>query len=437
MPNRSRRILYRAGFLTFCLFPTLALAGWIVNDRVNHGPVTPIADADARPLAEAELSRLLGLAVTLDRITYPPTGYTIVDNVTIADPETGGRIASIPVLEMARGEMGLVITATRPEIDFVRLSTLWETLHTRVLRERGERIVPIDLTAQQATLVSERPGGAPTLTELHARLEPGKATIEFRLAGVDSPNPAKFQATRDRSASPPVTRWELHTGGADVPCVLLADHVPWLAHLGDAAVFNGSLWYEEDEGGWRGEASGRFKRVDLQRLVSDRFPQLLSGEANVTLNRAEFIAGRLRLASGVVEAGPGTIGRNLLGAAFEHLGLQYSPQLPAAVTSDAARYAQLKLGFTIDDAGLQINGACDSEGTVLSLESEPQARVLDQPRQLLPVVSLVRVLAPASELQVPASREADALLRVFPLAALKPPPPQPSISPQGRVRLSE
>jgi hypothetical protein len=434
MPNHSRRILYRAGFLTFCLFPTLALAGWIVKERVIHRPALTGLDPDAGPLAEAELSRLLGLKVMLDRISYPPSGYTVLEGVTIADPETEAKIAFIPPLEMARGENGIVITATRPEIESARWTALWETLHDRVLRERGEPIVAIDLTAQQTMLVSQEPDRSPTLNDVRLRLAPGKAAIEFRLAGVEAKNPAKFLATRDRSASPPTTRWELHTGGAEFPCVLFAGQAPWLANLGDECVYSGSLWYEQAAAGWRGEASGRFQRLDLERLVSDHFPQVLSGQAAVTLNRAEFLAGRLRAASGAIEAGPGTIGGELLGEAIGQLDLRYTPQLREAHESHM-RYQELKLGFSIDDSGLQIRGACDAEGTILTLLKNPQARVLDQPSTTPPVVSLVRILAPAGELQVPASRETEALLRVLPLLRSYPPPA--IAAPQGRVRLSE
>jgi hypothetical protein len=435
MSNRSRGILCRAAFLTFCLLPTLALAGWIVNERIIAVAASPVVETDARPLAEAELSRLLGLAVTLDRISYVG-GATVLEGMTIADPETGARIAQVPVLEMARGDNGLVMTATRPEIDAERWPALWETLHNRVLRERGEKMPPIDLTASQATLVSGAPERSPTFTGVQVRLESGKASIEFRLAGAESSQPARFAANRDRSASPPVTRWELHTGEGDFPCAFLADHTRWLSHLGEKCAFNGSLWCEEAAEGWRGEAIGRLNHVDLDRLVSDCFPQVLSGEANITLNRAEFANSRLRAATGAVEAGPGTIGRRLLGAAYEHLGLRNSPQIADAVPGEFARYGRLKLGFAIDETGLQLSGACDGEGTILSLENDPLARLFDQPRQVVPVVSLIRVLAPASDFQVAASQETEALLRVLPLPAIKP-APATAAAPQARARLQE
>jgi hypothetical protein len=438
MPNRSRRILCRAGFLTFCLVPTLALAGWIVNEWVTQDAGSPIADADvdARPLAEAELSRLVGLNVTLDRITYPPTGFTLLEGLTISDPETGARIAYVPLLEMGRSEDGLLIRATRPEVESENWNTLWETLHNRVLRERGGPITPIKITASQATLVSRRPDRSPTFSDVQIRLAPGKASIAFRLAGTDADEPARFVATRERSNSTAVTRWELHTGGAEFPCATFSEQAPWLATLGEECVFDGSLWCEETSEGRRGEASGHIRRLNLQRLVSDRFPQVLTGQTHVTLNRAEFAGGRLRSASGAIDAGPGTIGGDLLGEAIGQFDFRYTDELREAVRP-LIRYKEFKLGFTIDENGLQVSGACDAEGTILSLDNQPQARVLDQPANVTPVAALVRILSPPGELHVPASQESDALLRVLPLPALKPSTSSANTAPEARVRLQE
>ena len=49
-----------------------------------------------------------------------------------------------------------------------------------------------------------------------------------------------------------------------------------------------------------------------------------------------------------------------------------------------------------------------------------------------PVVALLRMLVPESEVQVPATRESDWLAARLPLPQVMPPPDQP---PQGRLRL--
>jgi hypothetical protein len=269
-----------------------------------------------------------------------------------------------------------------------------------------------------------------------AQLSAGKFAVDFRLAGVEMPNPARFRAARERGNARPTTRWELHTGETALPCALFTDYVPGLSRLGDRCQFNGSLWAEDAGDGWRGELTGRFLDVDLDRLVSEQFPHKLSGEAEAVLSRVEFAGGRIRAAAGFVEAGPGTISRQLLAHGAEQLNLACSDAFADEVT-ELSRYAQLKLGFTLDEAGLQLSGKCDTEGTILVLERNPQGRMFDQYPQVVPIAALVHTLAPAADLQVSASQEADAMLRVLPLPPVKRPDPPANSLPEGRVRWRE
>ncbi len=435
MSNRSHRILCRAGFLTFCLLPTLAVGGWIVQERVIQGALSPAETVRAKPLAEEELSRLLGLSVSLNGLSYPHSGITVLEGLTLTDPETGQQIAFIPALEMAYTATGFELIATRPEIDADRWSSLWHTLHDRVLRQRGGKTVDTRLSAQQVVFTSQRPGKSPTLTDVMVRFSSGQVDMDFRLAGVNMPNPAQFKATRDRTGQVPATRWELHTGDAPLPCVLFSDFAPWLDHVGEACQYNGSLWAEESLDGWRGELTGRFSRLDLDRLITEQFPHKLSGEADVTVSRAEFTQGRVYQASGWIEAGPGTVSRSLLAAAVETFDLRITDRL-VEVAAPLSRYGQIALGFELDADGLRLSGNCDPEGAMLVLENDADARVLDHHTRITPVVSLVRMLAPISEVQVSATQETDALLRVLPLPPIKRPQPPAAATPESRVRLS-
>lgn len=435
MAQRTNRILCRAGFLTFCLLPTALIGGWIVNERVIEGAPSPVEEAQARPLVEAELSRLLGLVVQIERVAYSQPGVTLLETVTIADPETGRRIAAIPALEMALTESGLMLVATRPEIDALGWRALWEALYDRVLRERGKKIMPLRLSARQAIVVSPSSRRSPTFRDVDIHLASGNAAIEFRLDGVEMANRARFKAVRDRQASPPRTRWELHTGEADLPCVLFVEHLPWLQWLGDECTYNGSLWAEEADDGWRGELTGRFQQVDLNRLITEQFPHKLSGVATATFSNLAFTGGRIRRASGWLEAGPGTVSRGFLGAAIETFDLRYTDPLPEAA-APLTRYGQFAVGFELDEAGVRLSGNCDPDGTILVLEDNPEARLLDRHTQVTPVVSLVRMLAPVSEVQVSATQETDALLRVLPLPPIKRPEPPADHTPEARVRLA-
>jgi len=59
----------------------------------------------------------------------------------------------------------------------------------------------------------------------------------------------------------------------------------------------------------------------------------------------------------------------------------------------------------------------------------------DSPRAVVPAVALVRTLAPASQVLVPAGAETDSLLRHLPLPSLDPPPAVANQPKSTRVRL--
>jgi hypothetical protein len=373
--------------------------------------------------------------VTLDRISYPPDGHTLLEGMTLADPETGDRIAHIPALELARDEGELSVVATRPEIHAERAHSLWDVLHDRVLRERGVRPVPIHFMATQATMTSEQSETLPTFTDLDVQLAPGKASIDFRIAGVEMNAPIQFRATRERSGALPETHWVLHTGEAAVPCVLFVRQLPWLSHLGDACRFSGSVWLRDGEEGWRGELTGHFTHIDLVRLVSEQFPHQLGGQAKATITRAEFNGGRLHQLSGTLEAGPGVIGQELLVAAVETLKLRYTEPVVDVASLPLVEYNRMAFGFDLDETGLRIAGANDEAGSMLVLKNS-EARILDNKAYPSPAASLIHILAPSGEVQVPATQEAETLLRFLPLSLGNRSVATPSARPEAHVRMA-
>ncbi|HYW79269.1 MAG TPA: hypothetical protein VE890_06805, partial [Thermoguttaceae bacterium] len=128
------------------------------------------------------------------------------------------------------------------------------------------------------------------------------------------------------------------------------------------------------------------------------------------------------------------ISRSLIDAAVEQLGLVRGAE--SRTPGELVPYEQLALDFLIDAEGLRLQGrsAIGGQGTVLV---DSYSRLLSAydpyPR---PVVTLLRALVPQSQVQVPASRQTDWLMRYLPLpdvtAAQGTAPPMP----QARLRLN-
>ena len=109
-------------------------------------------------------------------------------------------------------------------------------------------------------------------------------------------------------------------------------------------------------GGWQGEISGRFRGVDLDRLVTDRYNHKLSGTAELVFRRACFQDGKLIDAAGDVLCDGGVVSLSLLHEADRSLGLVADQRIRSVETDPLRRYQELKFGFTLNEQGLKIVG---------------------------------------------------------------------------------
>ena len=440
MHDRTRRMICRAGFLAVCVLPTLAVAAWCAAQ-------TSVAHRTACAVA---LSRACGLRVALAEVSYPRPGITLYRDVALADPETAAPLARMRFIEMRSGGDPAACVVSQPEIDAARLGRLWQIVARRMRQPAGDQSL-FRLAAAEATL--HGPRGSQTLTEVLGQLDSPSgaageriATLSFRIAGVDSPEPIKLRCVRTAATAPPtdhvelpavshvelpaVSHVELETGGAAVPVWLLAAPLGIADRLGERARFRGSIWATETADGWDGEISGQFTDVDLQAVVTEQFPHRLSGTADITIRKARFHRGRLEEASGTFAAGPGVISRSLVRAAAENLHLAATAPEPSRTL---IRYDRLAFSFVIDASGLTLGGQCrNAPGAIL--RRGQRTLLAESGGSAAPVVALLRTLAPRSDVQVPATRETDWLMRRLPVPDVMPPADQP---PQAKLRLDD
>ncbi len=355
MHEKTRRNFCRCGFLLFCVLPTVILlcsAAW----RAMPGRLREI---------EARLSERLGLTVAIDKVSYPRPGTTLLSGVKLCDPETGAEVARLRLLEAVERDGGYVLIASQPEIDGQRLGRLWRLLERQLLDRPAQR--PGDgasgklrWIAGEVTLRGEQASW--TFTDVRGAIEMGaegpQAAVEFRVAGLDMPELARFRVVRNRTEPVPATRIELQTAGALLPFELLWPGGDGARRLGTRCRFRGAVWAELTPGGWQGELTGELVDVDLDRLVSEHFPHKLSGQASIVVRQARFRRGRLVQADGSFSAPEGgVISRSLIDAAADSLRL--SCEGPEDARADGlVRYRQLAFGFQIESEGLTLVGQC-------------------------------------------------------------------------------
>jgi hypothetical protein len=294
----------------------------------------------------------------------------------------------------------------------------------------------VELRASAAALTLRAGEDSQTFSEVEAGIGalPGgvQAEATFHLAGAGSPKPVRLRVVRNRQITPPANGFELNTGGAEVPCQILSLGLRELDSLGPASRFRGTVWANQSSAGWEGEVTGQLRGVDLDSLVSEQFPHKLSGTADVTIQQARFCRGRLEQAAGTLSAGPGVIGRSLVDAAAMHLRLAAADGAPA---TDFFPYEQLALAFQIESRGLKLEGRCAKTGAVLAdrrgwllAATNPQAQ---------PMVALIQTLVPVSQVQVPATRQTDWLVRHLPVPEILPSATAQRASPHAQLRLHQ
>ncbi len=435
--DKTRRRICVAAFLTLGVLPTLLIGGWCWN-RHTWGCLQ----------AEAEqLSRQLGLNVKLGGLKHLRPGVVLYEQFAATDAETGRPIFRCRLLEIARQSPSgaqakrrptLWLTASQAEVDAASLDRVWQCLQRPLEGLCGPLEADLRLSAAELTLRAA--DNSQTLTEVNGAMESlpdgTHARLDFRLVGANTPDPAHIGVVRNRQVSPPASGFELHTGGGELPCSVLAMGLSELKPLGGRCRFHGMIWANETPDGWQGEVTGQLVDLDLGGLVSDHFPHKLSGAGEVTIESARFRHGRLEQGSALVVAGPGRIDRALLAAAVDRLGL--TPAAEPLSDGDLVEYKQLAFAATLDAQGLTLHGRCDDAAERGVILSDGRHRLLGESQQQpTPAVALVRMLVPQSAVQVPASLQTDWLLRHLPVPDVMPLPGAEAIAPRAQVRLRE
>jgi hypothetical protein len=408
MHDRARIAVCRGAFLVLCVVPTLLTACYIAFHWLSVR--SPAAKAEW----ERELSQRLGVAVAIDNLSYPQPALAELSSVKLADRETKLLLAQCRRVEIERLPEAWQVTLVEPAIARGALPALVRRFHERAFAAAVKQAPPIRISATQ--LILEGDNEAQGLAQLAALWEATSAgpalTLHFALPA-DEQSPIEVRITRNQQLTPPATQIEWNCP-APLPVSLAAGFAPDLAGLGQQATVSGSgglLW---ESGSVRGKLTGEIRGIDLSRLIGERFPHLLTGQANLKLDEAALDGGRLTSVRGTLVTSGGRISRSLVAAAAEHLALD--AEMPPE-EEESARYRKLALRFELTDQALHLAGIDDSQPALVTTDAGP---LLSAPQEhQVPAVALVRMLVPDSQVQVPATKQTAALLRIIPLPAVE------------------
>lgn len=401
--------LCRAAFVGGCLVPTLAVLAWGV---VVHLPAYTRAH-------ERAISQQLGLHAQLTRASSPRPGTMLYEWLELSDPDTRQLLARLPFVEVRHSDHEMHVRLPFPAIvNGTRLDAFWKLARDQVRQLQSWR--ELHLAAQNLTLHLN--DGDQSFTDLDGHIdntaEQTQLRLGFRRAGAvaQGAEPAELTITWNRDTAAPGSTVQLTCGAAPLPCSVVASIWPAVEQMGKASEFQGRVFVSEQAALWKAELAGRLGGVDLDLAVGQRFLHKLTGTAVAHIERMTIQDGRIESAVGKLSAGPGYIGRSLVNSAQTHLHVQ--PTSEAAKTrGNLLPYKQLGVAFELSAEGLMLRGAIPlAQGAILVDDRSILVREPAVPRQ--PVVNLVRTLVPQTEVQVPATRETDALTRALPIPSI-------------------
>ncbi len=402
----------RAIFLIAGCLPTTALLGWVAWTR------TPMHQTWQRERVLEQIHEICGLEIQAVSATVRRGSGWQLDQVRWLDSESKRLVAQLPRMAWTDAGDAVHVDLTHPHLQGDQLDVLLQALTGHVLPQFPSDQRPIVIQVDRLTIDGAE--SEVTLEDVRLRIEnvslSVQCTFDARLAGEADQPALQIKLVRDRRQARPTTMFQLKSLDHALPCWLLADVFEPLRCLGARAEFRGQVWGRRDARGVRGELSGQFFSLDLDQLVTERFPHKLSGQATLTLEQARVHDGRLLEAAGLLEAPVGTVSRSLLAAAASHFEWQLALN-SSQVERPLLAYEKLKLGFLLNDSGLQLSG--DPAGEAESpLQVSDQPALLIGPRRTIPIVTLLRVLVPDTRHQVPATQQTDWLLRVLPIPPL-------------------
>jgi hypothetical protein len=202
--ERTRKSVCRIGFVALCALPTCAVGLW-----------SAVWSSDAhRVTCEAEVSRVLRLKVALGGVEYLEPGAVRYSDFSIADPETGARVAYAAKLEVRMSSSALAITAAQLTVECGAARTIADLLQDRLRQRTHSGDVPIRLTLGK--LIAASTAGDIPLTDARFRLEPTSegrgAQLTFRTPAMPKDaEPVMLTIVRNRNAQ---TGVQLDTRGA-------------------------------------------------------------------------------------------------------------------------------------------------------------------------------------------------------------------------------
>jgi hypothetical protein len=422
-----RQILCTLALVAFAVLPTgyVAITAWRVNQPSHVRAV------------EDELSRRIGLHVSLEGVRYPRPGSVIYRGAVVSHEEPRQKASTPP--ELARAESILLRRDGREFtliVDGLRLHSpsprqAIAQINTLLSRASSSEFDRVNLSARTCTIDLGGKAAQYSVQDVAATCQTarGGSTVSasYKVVDGDSASRCELAVVRERRADAVRTTLTFQTvEGVPVSARVLDlffGSEQWLGR--DARVEGELVLSQSGTADWEAKFRGALIDVDLGALVGHLAPQhRMAGLARIRLESAHWAdqPGRgsgWTDARGDVLAGPGRIGPDLLRALQAQLKFRVSDKVDFPRRD--CEFQSLGLAFALTrDGELRFAGALGAEsapGAVI-IQDQRVRPLLSAPEGVATVAGLIRTLVPQSasrpELLVPASFESQVIQRYLP-----------------------
>ncbi len=357
-------MLLRGLFIGVAFGPTFLLGIWIAVAS------TPWYQQYLASSWSRELSRSLGMSITVDRVRTPSSSRVELHGVRVQHPESGSDVAKIRVVEATRFGNGWTARLAQPELQGPELGNCYRLIHDWFLCR--PKLVENTIHIQMDDLTVHGSAGKGTFVDVHIELghreDQALASVRCGLADVQLGDAIKVDFARSHTLKQ--SQWLFQTSSTSVPVAVMADYLPPLRALGTNASFTGSIWIRHDMANrseWR--LQGRLDQLQLEEL-SQSLPFRLSGTAQVHIENAHVSSGRLQYFRGnMVSDHAGRIDPRWIELGSRYLGLTTGWKPSADTMPRSLEYDSLAADIEISHQGISLRGLRNDEVIVQGLES--------------------------------------------------------------------
>ena len=396
----TQRRVCRVTFLLGCVLPMVLTVCWIVHWH------RPWRLSDWQQM----LQQRLHVRATVEGISSPRPGVTVLTDVRLADLRSGRLLGSIDRLSCLRREGRLTLQGNLLEIQSARLNDLVTAITTWLANNEP---IPLELRAERLTIVSPtfpavQLQGLLVSNDTHAtgseRFQiKAQTEIDKTLQLTVDSTPQSLSCTMDMKSAP-------------LPAWLVGTLVPGIEGCGDAP-FTGELATVSENLTTSGNLRGRIEGVDLQAWVGTGGPHRLQGQAAVEFEQFSWRGKTINFAQGKLELGQGSCSYSLLKNAVDYLQCTLGPAwqtLRPSTLEEQIPFDPLALQFQISKQGISVAGKGDAQVLLSRGQTPMLLRPADRP--LLAVSQLVQLMEYRQSLNwLPATQRAHKMAEKLPL----------------------